>query len=452
MENIKLLFALYYRPHSVMSDIIDKGSWFAAAALMLVVSFAFQYFVNARIAETYAVSKWDYYMSNSSFDDESTMTDGRLTAQQLEEAEYLAHADIEREMRREHRPLPVVGKYGLWFFSFESNFFVPLLSLSIFYVPLVILLAVVFGQIGRFGLIVQRDYGMLATCSLMAWAAAHLPFAIAGILLYAQPVDGSVFLALWAASGVLFGVLMIFAIRTVLGTSYAVAVLTVCLSWLGFSLGMYVFRLVSPWIFSPFIGVYVILYLGGYLRGEVTGLSNSFRQRQNFKRFLHNATVNPRDADAHVQLGLIYLERRQEAKALEHLNRAIEIDPGEPDASYELGKIARQKGNLQEALNHFSTVVEQNDKHAVSEIWREIGATYLAANMLAEAREALEKYVERRSADAEGLYHLGKVLKAQGETERAREMFQQAIDSAQASPDYRRRELRYWSKLAQKEI
>jgi len=391
-------------------------------------------------------------MSNSSFDNESAMPDGRLTPQQLAEAEYYANVDIEQEMRRERRPLPFIGKRGLWLFSFESNFFTPLMSLSLFYVPLVILLAVVFGQIGRFGLILQRDYGMLATCSLMAWTAAHLPFAIAGVLLYAQATDASVFLGLWAASGVLFGVLMIFAIRTVLGTSYAVAVVTVCLAWLAFSLGTYVFQLVSPWLFSPFIAAFVILYFGGYLRGEVTGLSNSFRQRQNFKRFLHNATVNPKDADAHVQLALIYLQRRQEATALEHLNRAIEIDAQEPDANYELGKIARQKGDLQQALNHFAIVVEQNDKHALSEIWREIGATYLAAGMLTEARDALEKFVERRSVDAEGLYHLGKVLKAQGETERAREMFEQAIESAQSSPDYRRRELQYWSKLAQKEI
>ncbi len=182
------------------------------------------------------------------------------------------------------------------------------------------------------------------------------------------------------------------------------------------------------------------------------GFGNALRQKQNFKRFLHNATVNPNDADAHVQLALIYLQRRQEAKALEHLNRAFEIDKYEIDANYELGKIARHKGNLQDALNHFSTVIEQNDKHALSEIWREIGATYLEANMLAEAREALEKFVERRAFDPEGLYYLGKVLKAQNEPEKAREMFGQAIQAAQDSPDYRRRELRYWSKLAQKEI
>jgi tetratricopeptide (TPR) repeat protein len=245
---------------------------------------------------------------------------------------------------------------------------------------------------------------------------------------------------------------MVFALRTVLGANYGTAILVVSTAWLAFSLGMYVLSVVSPWLFSPFLLFYGYMYFGGALTGEVRGVGDAFREKQNFKRFLHNATVNPRDADAHVQLGLIYLRRRQEAKALEHFNQAFAIDETEIDANYELGKIARRRSDLQTALNHFSTVVEQNEKHALSEIWREIGATYLEAGMLAEAREALEKFTERRPVDSEGLYYLGKVLKAQGATEKAREMFEQAVDAAKTSPDYRRRELRYWSKLAEKEI
>jgi tetratricopeptide (TPR) repeat protein len=309
-----------------------------------------------------------------------------------------------------------------------------------------------FGGAGNFGLILRRDYGTLAVCSLMAWAAAHLPFALAGITLSSPEISPPIYFSMWLASSILFGVLMVFALRVVLGANYGTAVLVVCTAWLAFSLGMYIFRYISPWMFSPFLLFFAYIYFGGYLGGEVRGFGNAIRQRQNFKRFLHNATVNPRDADAHVQLALIYLGRKQETKALEHLNRAIEIDANEIDANYELGKIARQKGNLQQALNHFSIVVEQNDKHSLSEIWREIGATYLAANMLAESREALEKFVERRPVDSEGLYYLGKVFKAQGEMDKAREMFEQAIESARNSPDYRRRELKHWSKLAQKEI
>jgi tetratricopeptide (TPR) repeat protein len=146
------------------------------------------------------------------------------------------------------------------------------------------------------------------------------------------------------------------------------------------------------------------------------------------------------------------MQRRQEAKAVEHFTKSFEIDAQEIDANYELGKIARRKGELHTALNYFSTVIEQNDKHALSEVWREIGATYMEANMLNESREALEKFVERRPVDSEGLYYLGKVYKAQNEPEKGREMFEQAIESAKNAPAYRRRELNHWSKLAQKEL
>jgi len=47
------------------------------------------------------------------------------------------------------------------------------------------------------------------------------------------------------------------------------------------------------------------------------------------------------------------LERRQDARALDHLNKAIEIDPNEIDANYELGKLARRNGDLQKAIEHY---------------------------------------------------------------------------------------------------
>ncbi len=445
MENIKLLFALLYRPPSAFGDVMDKGSWLFAAVAVLLVSIAFFSTVNSKLQAAYRVPNlYEFYQPQyDTIGEDST----------LAEAEYnKATAEYEKAMAQ-RQTVPIVSDNFFRFFTFEpGGFFQPLLSLSIFYVPTAILLMSLFGGAGSFGLILRRDYGTLATCSLMAWAAAHLPFAVAGILVYSQPIDASVYLIFWLASSLLFGVLMVFALRTVLGANYGTAITIVCVAWLAFSLGMYVFRYVSPWLFSPFLLFFAFVYLGGYLGGEVRGFDNAVRGRQNFKRFLHNATVNPRDADAHVQLALVYLQRRQTAKALEHLNKAIEIDKDEIDANYELGKLARARNDLQNALNHFSIVVEQNDKHALSEIWREIGATYLEAKMLAEARETLGKFVERRPVDSEGLYYLGKVFKAQGENDKAREMFEQAVESAKTSPDYRRRELRHWSRLAQKEI
>ncbi len=444
MENLKLLFQLYFRPVSAMSELMDKGSWLLAAVFVFVISIAFYWTINAKLQAAYAIPNFDL-TAYEQIEDEGETVESVKKRQELV-AEY-------RRQLAEQPKIPLVGDRLFYFFSFEpGGFFRPLISMALFYIPLTILLITLFGHLGNFGVVLGRDYGTFSLCTMMAWTAAHLPFAVAGIVLNQTTLDPQIYLSFWVVSGLVFGLLMIFALRVVFGVTYGASILTVALSWVGLSLGMYVFRFISPFLFSPFLLIMAYLYFGGAISGGARGFGNAFRSRQAFKRHLQNATVNPRDADAHVQLGLIYNQRRQTDKAFEHFTKAVEIDKNEPDANYELGKIARQKGQLQEALNYFSVVVEQNDKYALSEIWREIGATYLDAGMLTEARSALETFVTRRPVDSEGLYYLGKVLQGQGENQKAREMFAEAIESANTSPDYRKRELRHWAKLAQKEL
>lgn len=444
MENLKLLFLLYVRPGFAFSEIMDKGNWLVAAGSVLIVSIGFFATVNFKLDEAYRVpSVGDYYDLYSYEGDDPDVA----------AAQYEKSMENYRSAMASRKTVPVIGDTFHKFFSFEpAGFYRPLLAITIFYIPAVILLISVFAGIGSFGLLLRRDYAVLATCTLMAWAAAHLPFALAGVALFGSEIDPIVYFALWIASGIHFGILMLFAIRTVFGLNFPVAAVVVSIAWLSFTLSIYVFQYVSPWVLSPFILLWVIIYFGGYLGGEVRGFGNAFRQRQNLKRFLQNATVNPKDADAHVQLGLIYLQRRQEPRAVEHLTKAIKIDKTEIDANYELGKLARRSGDLQRALDHFAIVVERDDKYCLSEIWREIGATYLDAGMYKEAEEALEKFVDRRAVDSEGLYYLGRVLKAQGSNERAREIFEQAIQSAKTSPYFRSRQLGRWSRLAEKEL
>lgn len=443
MKNLKLFFRIYFSPASAMSDTIDRGSWVVSAIAVLIVAGAFYASVNLPLHTAYRIPViQEFFESHANPDDEA--------ASQAVYNQSLKKYEVAMNERAE---VPVLGDRFFYLFDVEpSKFYEPLFLLSIFYIPAAILLMSVFGSVGSFGLVLRRDYGALAVCTLFAWAAAHLPFAIAGFVLNAINAPANAYLALWMGSSMLFGVFMVFAIRTVFGANFGVAMLVVCFAWPAMSLGLHVFTYVSPLMFSPFLLFYAFMYLGGSIGGEVRGFGNAFRQKQNFKRFLHNATVNPKDADAHVQLGLIYLQRRQDTKAVEHLNKALAIDRTEIDANYEMGKLARKNGELQTALDHFAVVLEQDDKHALSEIWREIGATYLAAGMLNEAKDALEKFVERRSGDPEGLYYFGKVLKADGDHDRASELFAACVDYAKMSPDFRRASIKHWSKLAQKEL
>jgi len=80
-------------------------------------------------------------------------------------------------------------------------------------------------------------------------------------------------------------------------------------------------------------------------RGDIGDIGFSLRQRQGFRRSMEAATINPRDASAHYQLGLIYQYRRQYAEAISRFQRAIEIDSDETDAHFQLGRIAREQAD-----------------------------------------------------------------------------------------------------------
>lgn len=185
-----------------------------------------------------------------------------------------------------------------------------------------------------------------------------------------------------------------------------------------------------------------------YLRGDLGDVLWSFGARQSFKRYLEAATVNPRDAEAHYQLGLIHLQRRQLDEAAARFARAVEIDPGEVDAHYQLGRLARGQRRFEDARRHFEAVVSRDPRHASHEVWREIGATYLESESDRHARWALAKYAEQRPHDPEGLYLLGTALLRLDDREAARDMFRRCVEAVDTSPRYLRRRAASWRRLA----
>ena len=70
-----------------------------------------------------------------------------------------------------------------------------------------------------------------------------------------------------------------------------------------------------------------------------------------------------------------------------------------------------------------------------------------------DAQAALERYIERRPYDPEGLYHMGATFKNLGREEKAREMFERCIDAVKTLPHYRSRvQFRQWRKLAEEAL
>jgi predicted Zn-dependent protease len=96
-------------------------------------------------------------------------------------------------------------------------------------------------------------------------------------------------------------------------------------------------------------------------------------------------------------------------------------------------------------------LLRQDEKHASSEIRRELGAAYLAEKRFEDARRELEVYTSRREYDPEGLYYYGQAMEALGDAPAALQLHRRAVDAARTAPRYRRRITARWSRLAQKE-
>lgn len=451
-NNTKLLLRLCYRPISAISDIIDEASWIYAAVVVLAVSFVLSATVFTHIYSGYeAVPR---PLSQAEIAAQESLLISKMEAASA--ATHLPGASDdfvdEQDFPRfaiERRSLPIVRQYGWWFVSFApTNFLTTVLGLAVLYVPCLLLIVTFSESLGSFGVIVRRDYGPLLTCSLMAWGAAHLPFALVGIVATRIGFGARMALVLWSLSAVCFGLLMGLVVRTLFGTRFVKALGIVCVGALSFAIQAKLFSVVSPYLFSPFL----LYYAWAMFRSDIGDIGFSLRQRQSFRRSMENATINPRNAEAHYQLGLIFQHRHQHNEAVERFKRAIEIDVNETDAHYQLGRMARMQNRLQEALDYFSTVIDQDESHSHHEVWREIGLTYLTASMYAEASEALHRFVEKRAYDPEGLYYYGQVREHLGDSGQAAEMFQRCVEAVKTMPHYRQGGLRKWRKLAQERL
>jgi len=203
--------------------------------------------------------------------------------------------------------------------------------------------------------------------------------------------------------------------------------------------------ILSTILASPFLLIMLFLLLRGYY----TEVTRTQRARESFRQNLEAATLNPADASAHYNLGLIHQQRGELDAARERFERAVQIDEEEFDAFYQLGRIARQQKRLADAIKNFEQVVTRDPAHAQHEIWREVGATYLAAGQFEDARTALADFLESRPSDPEGLYLMGRAHAGLGHKREAASLMEKCIEAVKTAPAYKYRASKRWLNEAQ---
>jgi tetratricopeptide (TPR) repeat protein len=352
-------------------------------------------------------------------------------------------------------------------------------------VPIIAFVANVFERRGRFSLLLQQEYASLASTFLYALVMANLLTIPIAIFFHfsgfqasyvAQSLESAAQVETWlrlppdvraqlqlllrdpviVAAG-LFRTVKLFVL--VVGTVLSVrevfrvsALRAFAISVVGLALALFISPLwtllLSPVLASPFL----LLMLFVLIRGYISGVLRTQRARESFKQNLEAATLNPADSSAHYNLGLIHQQRGEVDAARERFERALQIDADEIDAHYQLGRIALQQKRFGDAVRHFEQVVSRDPSHSQHEIWREVGATYIAAGQFEDARDALERFLEHRPSDPEALYLMGRAHAGLGHRREAASSMQACIEAVKTAPAYKYRADKRWLNEAQQFI
>lgn len=370
--------------------------------------------------------------------------------------------------------------YGVVWELFHTAKIIAIVAIVL--VPILTLVANMFERRGSFRVVLTQEYGPLAASLFYVLTAANLlGLLIATVLHYSGVQAQTVAMLLQAYQGPdapdftrsgplaeqfknpvflgyslvvmfqrgLFGIGMILAVKDTFRMSVTRALaVTVISSFTAQVIAPIAFHLFSGVAGSPFLLFFLFLLLRGYF-SDVIG---SHRARAAFRQNLESATLNPADASAHYNLGLIHQSRGELEQARERFDRALQIDPEEIDASYQLGRIARQQKRYADAIQNFEHVVARNPAHSQHEVWREVAATYIAAGQFEDARTALDQFLEHRPSDPEGLYLMGRAHAGLGHKREATSLMQACIEAVKTAPAYKYRASKRWLNEAQQFI
>ena len=412
-DQFRALFLFYVNPRKAASTVLDHGKLLFAIIAAVAVALAIS-------GAASAVQSVEF--SNSVVQTASTP-----------EEFYEAQRAVVSQLR---------GRY------FATGLKI-LLVLAVVFVPFCILILAAWDHLGGAMTILFRDFMPVLAGLLFAWTAAHLPLA----LLWWSPLIGPpLVVPLQLAGLLLFVILASPVLATVTGATLSHSAIT-AVTGIGVSAAAsslfahsnnMLFMFASPWL---------LYFVYQRFSGDIGELGGGLALRQNFKRQLELATINPHDADAHYQLGLIYVQRRLPADAEQRFRRALEIDANEPDTLYQLGRLLRHReGGGEEARRLLEKGAALDPKLASYEVWRELGAVALGAGQTDEALRYLAHFTAAREYDPEGLVLYGRALKTANRITEAKAAFEQAVECVKGAPRFRRPELSRWESQARQEL
>lgn len=145
---------------------------------------------------------------------------------------------------------------------------------------------------------------------------------------------------------------------------------------------------------------------------------------QNLKKSIQ---LNPKDADVHNYLGVVYLLLSDFDNAEKELDDALKLNPYLTDAKNSLGAVYMKTGRADKARAIFESALKDRTYPSPEKILYNLGTLHLDAKRYPEALDAFRRAVAANSGYAKGYFGLGLAFSETGKEEEARMNFQKVI-------------------------
>jgi tetratricopeptide (TPR) repeat protein/peroxiredoxin len=147
--------------------------------------------------------------------------------------------------------------------------------------------------------------------------------------------------------------------------------------------------------------------------------------------FQHVIAAKPDDAEAHYNLGTLYLRRNSATEAQQYLEQAVNLRPYYPEAWNNLGMLAAQAGKTDEAIRNFQHSLQQRPSYATALL--NLGNLYRRQGNLEQSEDLLKHALESEPENSEANYSLGMLYARGNQGEKA---IQYLVRAIKLRPDY----------------
>lgn len=192
-------------------------------------------------------------------------------------------------------------------------------------------------------------------------------------------------------------------------------------------------------------GVYILMEVVPDL-GLLRQSFDAFPRRKRIRQLEALVLDNPA-AGNYEELGDLYLEERDYARAKESYDKAIKSRADLPDAFYRRGIAKIHLGDFAAAVSDLEHVVSRDRKYDSNRAAGLLAHAYANTGETAKAAAIFEE-VTQRSTMSETYYNYANFLAAQGRNAEAREWTQRILAKKPTMPGYLRRRERPWFRRA----